>query len=148
MKNLIEFFLGLILGLSLTLTAYATDYSTITITESEYPELIRVIAGESQNDTFEAQIAVVETIFNRCLDSRFPDTPYTVISQKGQFSVWKIRYASWIEPSYGDTALSHVLTQNQSTILNDTAYVLFSTKPQKYGYDYIKIGKTYFGKLK
>lgn len=124
------------------------DYSTITISDSEYHDVARVVAGESQSDTYESQLAVVEVIFNRCLDSRFNDTPYTVVSEKGQFSVWKMRYDSWIEPEYGEKALNELLTNKESKILNNKEYVLFSTKKMKYGYDYVKIGKTYFGKLK
>lgn len=124
------------------------DYSSITIPDSEYHDVVRVVAGESQSDTYESQLAVVEVIFNRCLDPRFNDTPYTVVSEKGQFSVWKIRYDSWIEPEYGEKPLNELLFSKESKILNDKEYVLFSTKKMKYGYDYIKIGKTYFGKLK
>ena len=124
------------------------DYSTITISDSEYHDVVRVVAGESQSDTYESQLAVVEVIFNRCLDPRFNDTPYSVVSEKGQFSVWKMRYDSWIEPEYGEKPLNELLTAKESKILNNKEYVLFSTKKMKYGYDYIKIGKTYFGKLK
>lgn len=128
--------------------SYATDYSSITLNQPEFHEVAKVVAGESQSDTHDSQIAVVETIFNRCLDSRFPDTPYEVVSQKGQFSIWKIRDASWIEPSYGASALNTVTFLKESSVLPSQEYVIFSTKPQSYGYDYIKIGKTYFGKLK
>lgn len=129
-------------------SSYAVDYSSITLEQPEFHEVAKVVAGESQNDTHDSQIAVVETIFNRCLDSRFPDTPYEVVSQKGQFSIWKIRNASWIESSYGASALNTVTFLKESSILPSQEYVIFSTKPQSYGYDYIKIGKTYFGKLK
>lgn len=128
--------------------AETIDYSAITIPDSEYHDVVRVVAGESQSDTYESQLAVVEVIFNRCLDPRFNDTPYTVVSEKGQFSVWKMRYDSWVEPEYGEKPLNELLTSKESKILNNKEYVLFSTKKMKYGYDYIKIGKTYFGKLK
>lgn len=148
MRKLIEFLIGFFTAFTITMNAYAVDYSSITVSDSDYTELIKVIAGESQNDTYEAQLAVVETIFNRCLDSRFPDTPIDVVSQKGQFSIWKIRNASWIEPTYGAKPLDQILATKESTILPDSSYVIFSTKKQRYGYDYIKIGKTYFGKMK
>ena len=148
-KYIIAFLIIFVLAYNmLYILTYSADYSTITISESEYSEIIKVVAGESQSDTPEAQRAVVETIFNRCADSRFPDTPYEVVSQKGQFSIWKIRNASWIEPAYGAFALNSVLNTNTNTVLPSQDYVIFSTKPQTYGYDYIKIGKTYFGKLK
>ena len=139
---------GFTLFFNIESRADTIDYSTITIPDSEYHDVVRVVAGESQSDTYESQLAVVEVIFNRCLDPRFNDTPYSVVSEKGQFSVWKMRYDSWIEPEYGEKPLNELLTTKESKILNNKEYVLFSTKKMKYGYDYIKIGKTYFGKLK
>lgn len=138
----------LILCFTFNSRAETIDYSSITISDSEYHDVVRVVAGESQSDTYESQLAVVEVIFNRCLDSRFNNTPYSVVSEKGQFSVWKMRYDSWIEPEYGEKPLNELLSSKESKILNNKEYVLFSTKKMKYGYDYIKIGKTYFGKLK
>lgn len=129
-------------------TQSATYENIATPTEYEYMEVSKVIAGESQNDSYNARIAVVEVIMNRCLDPRFPDTPYEVVSQKGQFSIWRIRDAGWIEPSYGMGIFSTVLESRQETVLPSTEYVVFSTRKQRYGYDYIKIGKTWFGKMR
>ena len=147
-KILKIFIISMIAALFSFIKAYAVDYSSISISYSEYPEIAKVVAGESQNDKWESQLAVVEVIFNRCLDNRFPDTPYEVVSQKGQFTVWKMRNAKWIEIGYGDKALSTVFNAKTSSILPSSDYVVFSTKKQSYGYDYIKIGKTWFGKMR
>ena len=144
------FLIGFVLSvLALQTKSHAATYENIaTPTEYEYMEVSKVIAGESQNDSYNARIAVVEVILNRCLDPRFPNTPLEVVSQKGQFSIWRVRNARWIEPSYGMQVLSTVLESREETVLPSTEYVVFSTRKQRYGYDYIKIGKTYFGKMR
>ncbi len=120
------------------------EYSGIHISDSEMEELRRVVAAESQTQSLAGRKAVVEVIFNRVLSSKWPNTVHGVLSQKGQFATYKMRYAKWVEPSYADKAIEAVLT-NGRTVLPSTRYVFFDTKGIN-GKDHIKIGAHYFGR--
>ena len=114
-------------------------YSGINISKDEIYLLRQIVAAESQTESVVGRRAVAEVIFNRVLDSRFPNSVYGVLSQKGQFSSWRLRNASWVVPSMAVEAID-------TTILN--GHVVFSTSRQSYGYDYIKIGHHWFGKMR
>ncbi len=120
------------------------ESSGIHIGDSEMEGLRRVVAAESQTQSLAGRKAVVEVIFNRVLSSKWPNTVHGVLSQKGQFATYKMRYAKWVEPSYADKAIEAVLA-NGRTVLPSTRYVFFDTKGIN-GKDHIKIGAHYFGK--
>lgn len=61
------------------------------MTVEEYHLLAAVTYLESANQSPVGQRAVVEVVFNRVLDERFPSTVKGVLSQEGQFSTWKNR---------------------------------------------------------
>lgn len=61
------------------------------MTVEEYHLLATVTYLESANQSPTGQRAVVEVVFNRVLDERFPNTVKGVLSQDGQFSTWKNR---------------------------------------------------------
>lgn len=124
-----------------------TTYSGISVSEEERILLDKIVAAESQIESVTGRIAVAEVIFNRVLDSRFPNTVKGVLSQKGQFATWKMRNDSWVVPSMATEAVSTAMS-NGRTVLPSTDYVVFSTSKQSYGYDYIKIGHHWFGKMR
>lgn len=62
-------------------------YKNITMTDDEYHLLAALVKEEAGGESFTGQRAVVEVVFNRILDPRFPDTVTEVIMQKNQFSV-------------------------------------------------------------
>lgn len=64
------------------------------ITVEEYHLLAAITYLESGNQSPVGQRAVIEVVFNRVLDDRFPDTVKGVLSQDGQFSTWKNRGAA------------------------------------------------------
>ncbi len=121
----------------------AHEYSGIHMTASEKEELRRVVAAESQTQSLAGRKAVVEVIFNRVLSSKWPNTVHGVLSQKGQFTTYKMRYAKWVEPEYADAAISAVLA-NGRTVLPSTSYVYFDTRGVN-GKKHIRIGGHYFG---
>ncbi len=69
-------------------TAY---YKEIHLTEEERLLLGKKIYAEAGNQTDTGKRAVVEVIFNRILDGRFPDTLTEVVNVPGQFTD-----ASWV----------------------------------------------------
>ena len=61
------------------------------MTVEEYHLLAAITYLEAGNQSAAGQRAVVEVVFNRVLDPRFPSTVKGVLSQDGQFSTWKNR---------------------------------------------------------
>ena len=120
------------------------EYSNISISDSEMEELKRIVAAEAQTQSMEGREAVVEVIFNRVLDPRFPDTVHGVLSQKGQFATWKMQYSSWVVPDAAVAPIEWVLEHGR-TVLPDTSYVYFDTRGVN-GRKHIKIGAHYFGR--
>ena len=120
------------------------EYSSIVISDSEMEELKRIVAAEAQTQSMEGREAVVEVIFNRVLDPRFPDTVHGVLSQKGQFATWKMQYNSWVVPDAAVAPIEWVLEHGR-TVLPDTSYVYFDTRGVN-GRKHIKIGAHYFGR--
>lgn len=62
-----------------------SKYSGISISEEEYELLAKIVYLEARGECVEGQQAVVEVVFNRVLDPRFPDTVEGVIYAPGQF---------------------------------------------------------------
>lgn len=122
----------------------AHEYSSIVISDSEMEELKRIVAAEAQTQSMEGREAVVEVIFNRVLDPRFPDTVHGVLSQKGQFATWRMQYSSWVVPDAAVAPIEWVLEHGR-TVLPDTSYVYFDTRGVN-GRKHIKIGEHYFGR--
>lgn len=127
--------------------ATPTEYSEISISDEEYELLKRIVAAESQTQRLEGRKAVVEVIFNRVLSDEFPHTVKGVLSQKGQFSTWRMRNASWVEPELAAEAIEAVIHDGR-TVLPDTGYVYFSRGKSRYGTDYIKIQDHWFGRAR
>lgn len=128
-------------------SAAAHAYSGIAMTAEERQLLRRIVAAEAQTQKLEGRIAVVEVIFNRVLSGHYPDTIKGVLSQKGEFSTWKYRNASWVKPEYADAAIDYVLA-NGRTVLPDGRYVYFSRGKASYATGYIKIQDHYFGRAR
>lgn len=125
------------------------EYTAIadSMTESERVLLERIVAAESQTQGMEGRKAVVEVIFNRVLDDKFPDTVYGVLSQKGAFASWKYRNASWVVPELGADAVAEVVRDGR-TVLPDTGYVFFSRGKSRLATNFIKIQDHWFGRAK
>lgn len=132
-------------GTEATAASVTHEYSSIVISDSEMEELKRIVAAEAQTQSMEGREAVVEVIFNRVLDPRFPDTVHGVLSQKGQFATWRMQYSSWVVPDAAVAPIEWVLEHGR-TVLPDTGYLYFSRGKSKYGTDWIKIQDHWFGR--
>lgn len=124
-----------------------TEYAEICVSDEEYEILKRIVAAESQTQELEGRKAVVEVIFNRVLSEEFPDSVEGVLSQKGQFSTWRMRNDSWIEPEMAVEAIDAVM-KDGCTVLPDTEYLFFSRGKSRYAKDYIKIQDHWFGRAR
>lgn len=113
------------------------------ITDDDIENVAAITQLESGNQSLTGMKAVVEVIFNRVLDERFPDTIYGVLSQKDeyyQFSTWPYRSsANPTEKVY--EAIRQVL--NESEPILDSKVVYFSTSGRN-GTKYVTIGDHVF----
>ena len=128
-------------------TATPTEYLNISMSDEEYELLKKIVAAESQTQHLEGRKAVVEVIFNRVLSDEFPDSVKGVLSQKGQFSTWKMRNASWVVPEHATEAIEAVI-EDGCTVLPDTEYLFFSRGKSQYAKDYVKIQDHWFGRAR
>lgn len=123
------------------------EYSNIQISESEYIELCQIVAAEAQTQRLEGQKAVVEVIFNRVISDRWPNTVHGVLSQKGQFSTWKMRNYKWVQPELVKEAVDSVIKDGRQ-VLPDTQYMYFSRGRSKYGKNWFKLQDHWFGQIR
>ena len=114
------------------------------LTDYEKYLIYQITFAEAGNQNMEGQRAVIEVIFNRVLSDKFPDTIEGVLGQKGQFATWKKR-DSVKHNSQQEEALQLVYTEAP---LLESNYLIFSTKKQSYGKNYIKIDDQWFGVFK
>ena len=115
----------------------------IQLTAEEIEVLSRIVQLECGHDIHESKIATVETIFNRMIDPRYPNTLTEVLSQKGQFSTWKKRNIAKANPTE-DTYNCVIMVLNGQTNILEIDRFKFNNKP--IGKEPIKIGKQYYGK--
>ena len=66
----------------------------VQLTTEEIEILSRIVQLECGYDIQKSKCATVETIFNRIINPKYPNTLIEVLSQKGQFSTWKNRKPS------------------------------------------------------
>lgn len=117
-------------------TAY---YKGITLTDEERYELACMVYAEAGNQTDLGKRAVVEVIFNRLLDSRFPDTLLGVLYDPGQFTDSSCAGPEDAQAQYG--VIDAVLRETDPLLRNDV--VFFATYPAN-GTLYERIGAHYF----
>lgn len=113
----------------------------IVLTQNEIVDLAKIVQLEYGNGSYEAKVAVAETIFNRMVDPRFPDTLEGVISQSGQFGTYRRKdKADVSEDTY--MVVIDVLFGKTDVLPND--YVYFNNRP--IGKEIIQFGGHYHGK--
>ena len=128
--------------------SYANEYVQIleTATEEDKDMLARVVYHEAGHGltNYNCQIAVAETVLNRCLDKDYPDTITEVILQSGQFAV--APYIKKGTPDRMATDAALYALEHGCTVLPDTDYIYFATLKQSYATDHVWIGQTRQGK--
>lgn len=123
----------------------STNRWNIHLTIEEVELLARIVQLECGHDIREGKYATIETIFNRMLDPRYPNTLEEVLSQKGQFSTWKNRNIAKATPTV-DTYESVLIVLNGQTNVLTYDRLKFNNKP--IGQNPIKIGAQYYGSQK
>lgn len=113
----------------------------LVLSEDECMDIAKITELEYGNGSYEARCAVIETILNRVVDERFPDTVEGVISAPHQFSTYRrIDKCTPKEDTYN--CVLDVL--NGKTDILPMDYVFFNNKP--IGREIIQIGGHYHGK--
>lgn len=115
----------------------------IQLTAEEIEILSRIVQLECGCDIQQSKCATVETIFNRMVSPKYPNTLIEVLSQKGQFSTWKNRNITEATPT-ADTYSCVIMVLNGQTNVLEIDNLKFNNKP--IGKNPIKIGKQYYGK--
>lgn len=91
------------------------------MTVEEYHLLAAITDLEAGNQSYVGQRAVVEVVFNRVLDPRFPNTVKGVLSQAGQFSTWKNRDKATPDQEQYD-AIDATLLTTEPVLLPEVVY--------------------------
>lgn len=109
---------------------------------TELDLLMRCVQAEAGNQPIEGKQACAEVIRNRVNDPRFPDTIFGVITEPGQFSVYK-NGSIWNVIPDDDTKKAVEAALAGSSVL-PADYVFFNNRP--IGSDVIQIKDHYFGR--
>lgn len=101
----------------------------IFLTPSEVDLLARIVMLEAGGESSLGQQAVIEVIFNRMVSPYYGGSLEHVLSSRGQFSTWKMRYSAQAAPSPQVLASITSVLQGETNILPfQTLY--FSRRPQ------------------
>ena len=112
----------------------------IYLTIEEIEVLSRIVQLEAGGEIRESKYATIETILNRIVSERYPNTLLEVVSQKGQFSTWKNVMTARATPSI-DTYQSVVMVLTGQTNILPFDNLKFNNQP--IGNNPIKIGNQY-----
>ena len=115
----------------------------VQLTTEEIEILSRIVQLECGHDIQQSKCATVETILNRIVHPKYPNTLVEVLSQKGQFSTWKNRNIAEATPTADTYACVYMVLNGQTNVLA-IDNLKFNNKP--IGKNPIKIGKQYYGK--
>lgn len=101
----------------------------IFLTPSEIDLLARIVMLEAGGESALGQQAVVEVIFNRMVSPYYGGSLEQVLSARGQFATWKMRYSAQAAPTPQVMTSINAVLQGETNILPlQTLY--FSRKPQ------------------
>lgn len=114
----------------------------IYLTFEEIEVLSRIVQLEAGGEIKESKYATIETILNRIVSEKYPNTLLEVVSQNGQFSTWKNVMSIKATPSI-DTYQSVVAVLTGQTNILTFNNLKFNNKP--IGNNPIKIGNQYYG---
>lgn len=148
MKKLISFLIVAIFAIVIggvdvkAETPYQNKWN-IYLTPIEIEVLARVVQLEAGGEMKESKYATTETILNRIISTKYPNTLTEVVSQKGQFSVWRNVTTTKANPTYDTYLAVYMVLIGQTNVLEIDSYQ-FNTQP--IGKNPIKIGNQYYGK--
>lgn len=116
-------------------------YKSINLTDSEKDLLAKILYLEAGGESATGQRAVVEVIFNRMLDDRFPDSLAEVIYAKNQFA--SVKALSLAKPTQTQYDIIDIVLRESEPVLPANV-VYFATTPIN-GVLYERIGGHCFG---
>lgn len=115
-------------------------YSDIALSDADRDLLAKIVFLEAGNQSLTGQRCVVEVVFNRVLDERFPNTIRGVLSQRNQFSTYKnVGIAKPTQEQYD--AIDTVLKSTQPILATNTVFFAKGTGGRTL---YERIGAHYF----
>jgi spore germination cell wall hydrolase CwlJ-like protein len=102
----------------------------INLTESEVTMIARLIVGEAEGESFEGKKYIAETILNRMISDKFPNTVEAVIEQPRQYDArWNA--SLWDrKPGEEDIRAVREALINPSLPIDVVYYVKLSTLPE------------------
>lgn len=115
----------------------------IQLTLEEIEILCRVVQLEAGGEIRNGKYATTETILNRIISTKYPNTLLGVLSQKGQFGTWKDIATIKATPT-ADTYESVFMVLIGQTNVLEIDRTKFNTQP--IGVDPIKIDNQYYGR--
>lgn len=123
-------------------TPYQNKWN-VYLTPIEIELLSRTVQLEAGNEIKESKYATVETILNRIISNKYPNTLVEVLSQNGQFGTWKHITTTKAMPTFDTYQCVAMVLIGQTNVLSyDSLH--FNNKP--IGNNPIKIGNQYYGK--
>lgn len=123
-------------------TPYQNKWN-VYLTPVEIELLSRTVQLEAGNEIKESKYATVETILNRIISNKYPNTLVEVLSQNGQFGTWKHITTSKATPTFDTYQCVATVLVGQTNVLSyDNLH--FNNRP--IGDNPIKIGNQYYGK--
>jgi spore germination cell wall hydrolase CwlJ-like protein len=119
-----------------------TRYDSIaaTITPAERKLVAQILYLEAGNQSIEGQQAVVEVIFNRVINSRFPNSITSVLYQKNQFT--SVKALSKAKPSATQYQVVDDVLAGKTNVLPSN--VVYFSRGQMNNRPYKKIGAHWF----
>lgn len=123
-------------------TPYQNKWN-VYLTPVEIELLSRTVQLEAGNEIKESKYATVETILNRIISNKYPNTLVEVLSQSGQFGTWKHITTTKAMPTFDTYQCVAMVLVGQTNVLSyDSLH--FNNRP--IGNNPIKIGNQYYGK--
>ena len=111
---------------------------------AEEKDLIyRITYLEAGDHTMDGQRAVIEVILNRVISEKYPNTVTGVLSQKGQFTTWKMRNGK--RANYNQQQIQALELVKQEPPLLNFNYLYFNGTKFKWAKNYVRISKHWFG---
>lgn len=115
----------------------------VQFTIEELELLSRVVQLEAGGEIREGKYATTETILNRVISTKYPNTLLGVLSQKGQFGTWKNVASTKATPTVDTYESVFMVVTGQTNVLGFDR-TKFNNQP--IGTDPIKIDNQYYGK--
>lgn len=106
---------------------YKNKWGIKKITKTEAKMLAQIVYLEARGEGDKGEQAVVEVVLNRVSSKKFPGSIKKVLSQKNQFSTYKIRNKAKVREK--ELRNIYKVLNGQTNILKNKKTVFFGTRP-------------------